>query len=274
MRFSSFKFLLPCAIVLSCVTQLSHAANERIKPSGFECSPDCVNDFSSLGGDVTYSVVGTTGTFSYVGTPGNVVLQDQDLDAGTLGLGDPDGQNGYAINPFHLNPFTPSPEKFEFSFSFDTSLLAGANGGFSTSSGSLDVNGATVQASGGSAVTTINGIDLVGDLLTSNIFEFGYLDDEIESGSSGSTLIVDFLGVVDVVNSLIADIAIPLTPAQGQATISLDDIANYDRNIAWYEQNWTGAANVNVVVPVPPAVFMFASAMIGLFGFAAKRAKS
>ena len=274
MRFSSFKFLLPCAIVLSCVTQLSHAANARILPSGFECSPDCFNDFSSLNGDVTYSVVGTTGTFSYVGTAGNVVLRDQDLEAGTLGLGDPDGQLGYGINAFHLNPFTPSPEKFEFSFSFDTALLAGANGGIATSSGALDVNGATVQASGGSVVTTVNGIDLVGDLLTSDISEFGYLDDEIEAGSSGSTLILDFLGGLDVVNSLIADIVTPATPVLGQATITLDDIANYDRNIAWYQQNWAGAANVNVVVPVPPAVFMFASAMMGLFGFAAKRAKS
>lgn len=274
MRFSSFKFLLPCAIVLSCVTQVSHAANERLMPSGFDCSPDCFNDFSSLNGDVTYSVVGTTGTFSYVGTAGNVVLRDEDLDAATLGLGDPDGQNGYAINPFSLNPFSPSPEKYEFSFSFDTSLLSGANGGFTTSSGLIDIDGATVQASGGSVVTTINGVALAGDLLTSDIFEFGYLDDEIEAGSSGSTLIVDFFGVVDAGNSLIADIADPLGLAQGMATISLDDITNYNRNIAWYEQNWTGAANVNVVVPVPPAVFMFASAMIGLFGFAAKRAKS
>lgn len=273
MSFSLSKTVLPCMVLLSCVSQSVFAANERIMPTGFDCSPDCFNDFSSLSGAVTYSVSGSTGTFSYVGTAGNVVLRDEDVAVGTSGTGDPDQLNGYGINGFHLVPFTSSPEKFEFSFSFDTALLAGANGGFQTSAGALDVNGAVVQDVGGAAVSTINGIALVGDLLTSDIFEFGYLDDEIEAGSSGSTLIVDFLGLVTVGSSLISDVADPNALAQGQATISLSNIGSYDRNTAWYDQNWSGDANINVVVPVPPAALLFASALVSLLGFGSRKAK-
>ena len=159
---------------------------------------------------------------------------------------------------------------------FDIALLAGSFGGFQANSAgsSVDINGAVLQDGSLAPVVTAapDNTQLTGDLLTSNIFEFGYLDDEIESGSSGSTLIIDFFGNIDAGNTLISGVMPADSFSQGQLNINVANIAGYDRNQGWWEQNWNGTANVNVVVPVPPAFLLFASAVVAMFG--ARRARS
>lgn len=273
MSFSFSKLMIAAVVTASLFTQSASAA--RIFPAGFDCSPDCFNDFSSLNGDVSYSVSGSTGTLTYTGTPGNVVLRDQDLEIGTSGTGSVDGQVGYPISNIYFDngvfhsifAGTAPVPLFNFSIIFDTSLVAGTNGGFVANSGDLDINGSVVTTVGSELVTTVNGEDLTGDLVTSDIVEFGFLDTEIDgAASSGSSFILDFLGNLDVPNSLISDITGGVAPIHGIATISLDDVGSYNRNLKWYEQNWNGSADVNVVVPVPGAIVFFVSGLSLLLG--------
>ena len=255
---------------------LANAANERLMPTGFNCSPDCAFDFSSLAGSVDYSVSGSTGTLTYTGTSGNVVLPDDAVAAGTPGTGEPDGLFGYSVSPFFSPPFTNIGDPFTITLEFDTALLAGSFGGFQADSGNsaVDINGAVLQDGSLAPVVTAapDNTQLTGDLLTSDIFEFGYLDDEVEAGSSGSTLIIDFFGAIDNGNTLISGVMPADSFSQGQLNINIDNIAGYNRNQGWWEQNWSGSANVNVVVPVPPAFLLFGSAIAAVLGLRRARA--
>ena len=156
-------------------------------------------------------------------------------------------------------------------------MLAGANG-FLTTGGFLDIDGGVAQDTTGLAPvvrTANNDVALLGDLIVSSVTEFGYLDDELEAGSSGSTLIVDFISLLDKSNSVFDDALKPTTAqAVTTATISLGDIGSYDRNIAWYQQNWSGTANVNTVVPVPPAALLFVSGLLSIFGLGRRQNKA
>ncbi len=271
MLLKASRLLTYTASLLAIVAMpMANAANERLMPTGFNCSPDCAFDFSSLNGTVGYSVSGSTGTLTYTGTSGNVVLPDEAVAAGTPGTGEPDGQFGYSVSPFFSPPFTNIGDPFSITIEFDTSLLAGAFGGFQANAANsdVDINGAVLQDGSLAPVVTAapDNTQLTGDLLTSDIFEFGYLDDEIEAGSSGSTLIIDFFGNIDAGNTLISGVMPGDSFSQGQLNINIANIAGYNRNQGWWEQNWSGTANVNVVVPVPAAFWLFASAIAAVFG--------
>lgn len=225
-------------------------------------SGGCGPDFAILDAAVSYSYDGSIGTLTVDGTAGNSSFLDGQLSPwpdeseviGALAGKDPD----VSIN---VLPATAGNDDFLLTMTVDGSgnLIGGSmtmNGKVAQFFSSLNNTNPDFQTAGLYTATSANGTLLDGALISgSSITDMGF----------GNTAL-DFRATLDPASLL----TVAGFGDRASGVLSLNGISTASGNIEW-DTGWTAAsATLDVVVPVPAALWLFLSGAGLLFTTARK----
>jgi hypothetical protein len=194
-------------------------------------------------------VDGSTGVLKIESTVSDVSFLEGQLDA--------TWESKYGRTSLNVSPATAGDDKFYFELTIDSSgnIVAGAN--TVTMNGKVRAFDATVPGLFSTA-SSANGTVLDGNLIVGGtVTQLGWQDD-----------FIDFIGSID--NSSL------LTTAGYGAGLSgvlnINGITTTSGAVEW-NRDWTGdsSSTLDVVVPVPAAVWLFLSGLTGLITISRKQ---
>ncbi|MGB5324590.1 MAG: VPLPA-CTERM sorting domain-containing protein [Pseudomonadales bacterium] len=240
------------ALFASVLVMLAFGAKaDLVFPSGI-CGHDtngfetCAVDVASLNGNVTYTWNGSVGHLQFSGTPGNARFRP---DQNVGNWSSPSDPFGAGLNVISAGGTT---ETFTFDFYLD------AAGEF-VSGGTVDVDGYVLGGfSGGMQNATLNGVSLNGTLIEGNIFDAG-------GAVQGSAAVFDFRYFINTSTSKLSDAFPSLDDSIGQMSVTNITGCDIGAGCDPFTTSWTGSgATANVFVPIPAALWLFGSALLGL----------
>ena len=154
------------------------------------------------------------------------------------------------------HPVTDTPTTALFS------LAAVLDASGNVTSGSFDLTG-TVRDVNNLGTILFDGVTDPGGLLGGDLVAFGF------SSTSASTGILEF--TFNNADGLIADLG-PYSGGGMILNLTSSDMSNFDTDLL--TSAWTGIGTGDVFVPVPAAMWLFGSGLLGLAGIARKKPSS
>jgi len=233
------RFLVIALLTLAGWTSSSHAALLGVCTFSAGCGPD-FNVSSGLSVDYTYNTGSNVGVLSVTST-----VIDASFNAGQL-----DPAWTYGNTSLNVIATAGGNDNFALNFDVDSSgnLLGNSN---------ITMNGRVVAFDLGLHVAkSYNGTAIDGNLITGgSITQIGW---------NANTL--DFIGNID---------GSSLLTAAGfgngvSGVLSMSGTISNGGTIRW-DQSWTAAGTLDVVVPVPAAAWLFASGLITLFSVSRRK---
>lgn len=250
------RFLFASLLCLTGWTGSSNASLLGVCTFAGGCGPDF---FTPVTANYVYNAGSDSGVLTLSGNVGNSAFLDGQLDstwANTINhLGNPYGNNPLLVLPgTGTGPSPSTNDEFNLSFTVDGNgnLIAGTN--------DVTMNGRVIAVDSNvagnlSTAISYNGTALDGSLITGGTIE--------AIGWAGSVL--DFTGQIDG-SSLLT------TAGYGQGLTGILSLGSTVPNIVW-DQSWSGNGTLDVVVPVPAAVWLFVSGLLGLTSLARRQVK-
>lgn len=246
------------AMILAIATAFALTAKaDLVYPQGNVCESGnvltCTGDLASLDGDITYTwdSVNQRGHFEFLGSVGNAQFRADQVITNQGGSFDPYSAGLPVIS------YGGTVERFEFDFFLDAA-------GEYVAGGTVEVDGFIMADSivgTGPIAAEWNGVTLDGELISGSIYDAG-------GDWSGSTIAFDFVHVFPGVISLFSTAA-GVDDSLGLGSVACSRVTFgdggdcSDGNV--FGRSWTAFdATANVYVPVPAAVWLFASALAGL----------
>ena len=209
----------------------------------------CGPDFNIVGMNIDYSYNGgsDTGVLSINGTVGNASFLNGQLDDTWVNT-----THSITGNPYGSTSLSVVGAPFSTAGNDNFSLSINVDGSGNVSGGSATMNGLVGIFDGGmQTAISSNGTLLDGNLITGGtISQIGWND---------STL--DFIGSINS-DSLLTTAGFG-TGLSGVLALNSASISSSSGTIVWNE-DWTASGTLDVVVPVPAAIWLFISGIIGL----------
>jgi len=216
----------------------------------------CGPDFNIIGMSIDYSYNGgsNTGVLSINGTVGNASFLDGQLDSTWVNT-----THSITGDPYGSTSLTVLGAPFSAAGNDNFSLSINVDGSGNVLGGNATMNGLVGVFDGGAQTAlSSNGTLLDGNLITGGtISQIGWNNSALDFvGSINSSSLLTTAGFGTGLSGLLS-----LTPAS---------ISSSSGNIEW-DENWSASGTLDVVVPVPAALWLFISGLIGLVTFSRKK---